>query len=511
MRNSKKLLGLLLALTMVLFVLPPQVQADTTPVLEIKYVDSYQLAWNDDESGGDHDGAYYRPVVPSGYCALGYYGQSDYGSPFGLAVAVKALPADPSAVAHPTGYTRVWNDAGSGADLDGHFWLPIPPTGYKALGMVVTSGGTPSVNDIWCVKDAYVLGASVGTFIWDDTATGANTQFGSWQIKSCAGGVSSGSFLGVAGTRTAPSTHALLWCLNDDYVQVADVTGVANNNASKLAALSAYAPRIWLASGEQFMPSSVDWAFQYMERYQNANDGNRYWIRTIEELDSPSDWTLPVFAGNLSTAPVYAFWADKNNNKVDLVYFFYYPYNRGKELVSTMWGNHVGDWERLTVRCEKVVVNNVMYLRPATVYVAIHSFGCSYAWSDFTKTSSTHPVAYSAQGSHGTWKDAGNFTYEETVLGDLVDVCNQGTAWDTWNNIAAFDYNNLAGLNTTWPGWLSNDYTNAGSGDPTVPGNGAIFRWGNEQDGGPYFGYWRLEEGPTGPIEKGCWNPDILD
>ena len=34
----------------------------------------------------------------------------------------------------------------------------------------------------------------------------------------------------------------------------------------------------------------------------------------------------------------------------DLVYFFYYPYNRGKEVLFTIWGNHVGDWEHITVR-----------------------------------------------------------------------------------------------------------------------------------------------------------------
>ena len=179
--------------------------------------------------------------------------------------------------------------------------------------------------------------------------------------------------------------------------------------------------------------------------------------------------------------------------------------------MNTMWGNHVGDWEHLTVRCEKVVVNDTMYLQPIQVYVSIHSFGNLYSWSSITKTGNTHPVAYSAKGSHGTWKDSGSHTYQETILGDLVDYCSEGTAWDTWNIVQGFDYNNQTGLNTTWPAWLGTNYTSAGSGDPAVPGNGPIYRWGNEKDGGPYFGYYRLEDGPTGPMEKSCWNPNTIE
>jgi len=93
----------------------------------------------------------------------------------------------------------------------------------------------------------------------------------------------------------------------------------------------------------------------------------------------------------------------------------------------------------------------------------------------------------------------------------LVIMGSQGTAWDTWNNLIGFDYNNRTGLNTQWPAWLSTNYTDPGSGDPTVPGNGPIYRWGNEQDGGPYFGFYRLENGPTGPMEKSCWNPDTIE
>jgi hypothetical protein len=127
------------------------------------------------------------------------------------------------------------------------------------------------------------------------------------------------------------------------------------------------------------------------------------------------------------------------------------------------------------------------------------------------KTSDTHPVVYSAMGSHGVWKDAGTHEYQDLVVATLSDICSQGTAWDTWNDVRGYDYNNSAGLNVSWPAWMSTDYTNAGSGDPSVPGNGPIYRWGNEHQGSSYFGQYRLEDGPTGPAAKGVWNPDTFE
>ena len=82
----------------------------------------------------------------------------------------------------------------------------------------------------------------------------------------------------------------------------------AQSDAEKLRLIETYAPRVWLAEGEAYMPSSVEWAFQHLTRVKR--DG-RYWLYTKQEMSSPSDWTLPLFKGNLDTAPVYAFWVDK--------------------------------------------------------------------------------------------------------------------------------------------------------------------------------------------------------
>jgi hypothetical protein len=260
----------------------------------------------------------------------------------------------------------------------------------------------------------------------------------------------------------------------------------------------------------------------------------KYWLRTWEGVEG-SD-VLPFFRGcngystsnpcTINDVPVYAFWVKKSTqvgkelfDYVDLVYFFYYPYNRGKEVVNTIWGNHVGDWEHVTVRLMWAYDDQTGWsLQPVQMYISAHDFGGIYEWDEIPKINDTpHPIVYSAEGSHGVWLTPGRHKYGEAgpegSKEDLVDWTSQGTAWDTWNKMAAFDYNAKQGLGgSTWPLWMSDDFTNPGTcGAPSNPACGPIFRWGNmARDCEFGFGNCRLETGPTGPISKGVWSPGIL-
>ena len=296
----------------------------------------------------------------------------------------------------------------------------------------------------------------------------------------------------------------------------------------KLNLLATYAPRVWIAVGESYWPSSVDWAFPNLVRFIN---GTYYWLRTREDLDEPSD-VLDFFRGcngystsnpcTISDVPVYAFWAKKSFENlfdfVDLVYFFYYPYNRGKEVFDTIFGNHVGDWEHVTVRLMWSYDDQTGWsLQPAQMYLSAHDFGGIYEWETIPKINDTHPIVYSAWGSHGVWltnENNGRHKYNEAChlwCEDLTDWTSEGTSWDTWNNMAAFDYNLKQGLGgNIWPLWMSDDFTSPGNcGDPSNPACGPIYRWGNPSCCS-VFGYNRLEDGPTGPISKGVWSPGIL-
>lgn|GEM_PF-3582169 len=287
----------------------------------------------------------------------------------------------------------------------------------------------------------------------------------------------------------------------------------------KYALLETYAPRVWLATDERYMPSSVEWAFPYLNRVLHVNG---YWLHTKEALDSPSDGTLEVFSGNLDSAAVYAYFIKKQIpvggievDVVDLVYFFYYPYNRGKEVFSTIFGSHVGDWEHITVRLSWQFGDMEWAFEPYQIYLSAHNFGRNYDWdSSSLQKVDSHPLVYSAWGSHGLWVNSGDHIYDYAGSTPLIDECDAGTVWNTWENIVAFDYYDPFGKNgrglegSLWPIWMRDDFaesgcdTDANPGCDEDPASGAIYRWGNPA-WGDVLGYDRLTDGPTGPVSKG--------
>lgn len=283
-------------------------------------------------------------------------------------------------------------------------------------------------------------------------------------------------------------------------------------NEKKLELIRKYAPYIYMHTQEAYFPSTVEFSFKYLERYKNS-DG-QYWLRTKDKLSSPSS-VLPYFGGDLNNAKVYAFWVKKKPFNInEITYFFYYPYNRGKEVFNTIWGNHVGDWEHVTVRLAWEFNDGKWDLTPIEVYLSAHGSGNLRNWSQVAKNGNS-PIAYSAKGSHAMYFDEGGHVYEDKVIFKLTDYCDKGAVFNTAlaNRIAAFDKETQQGLDgSVWPSWMSSDFTTAGP-NPNDPSSGGIYRWGNTKQGCDFgFGQCRLENGPTGPISKDdVWNPDILE
>jgi hypothetical protein len=320
----------------------------------------------------------------------------------------------------------------------------------------------------------------------------------------------------------------------------------------------------------------VEWSFDYLyRRWTDPDDENpSYWLHTLAKLNSASD-VLEYFRGcdghstanpcTLDETPVYAFWDQVDIDVdgvsvpvVDLVYFTYYPYNRGKEIAEYgTFGHHVGDWEHATVRLTQQYTDGGWSLKPSQVYLAYHESGWTLSWEALAKVGEvgeewrvwlplivagdsaqsplstpehrdsalpagaaavsasqpTHPVVFAAWGSHGLYPGPGRFCYKNIEVQWLCDDMGYGKAWDTWRLVEAYDFDNEVGLGSkAWPVWMGVDYGNH-TDDQLPAGSGPIRRWGNPEDGCNVYFFGQaclLEDGPTGPIEKDVWDSSIL-
>lgn len=75
---------------------------------------------------------------------------------------------DPTALAHPTGFTWVLDDKGSGNSSDIRYFWPIAPDGYTALGLCFADGHDLDPSNYWCVANRYVVAASSNNTYWSD-------------------------------------------------------------------------------------------------------------------------------------------------------------------------------------------------------------------------------------------------------------------------------------------------------------------------------------------------------
>lgn len=293
---------------------------------------------------------------------------------------------------------------------------------------------------------------------------------------------------------------------------------------TKVEYLRRYAPRVWFHSEESYWPSTVEWSFHFLKRSWWRKE---WWLFTKQELDKPSS-VLPYFHGadpkrqwtdvplKLDEVPVYAFRHPVDKDTVDLLYFFYYPYNRGKEVVDTIFGNHVGDWEHVTVRLTLQRDSQgretlAPSMNAVSFCLAYHDKDKSYVWGDVPKVQGTeHPIIYSAKDSHGSWLDPGDHEYKKF----LTDLTDAGTNWDTWKKMECFDYDAKKGLGPTWkgtwPNWLKKD-----GGDKRIgnedPASGPVTHWGNRKSKRGWFGHWRLTDGIVGPVDKPEFTTRELD
>lgn len=271
----------------------------------------------------------------------------------------------------------------------------------------------------------------------------------------------------------------------------------------------AFAPRVFMHPNEEWFPSSVSFFLQHVSK-----QGERY--VTNDPLDSPSSWDWNGAAGQRPdsvSVPVYAFVMDNKQEGgqtfTDIAYFTFYPYNRGKEVLDTIWGNHVGDWEHVTIRFKQAGNNYT----PVKVSFSQHDTNEVHHWGAGTlQMNGNHLIAYEAKGSHGLYSKAGHHVYKTikkafVTLVQLADDTGRGVSWDTWNNVVTVTQDASGKLSCT-----------GHNGTPNAEGCGTWlnydrqFRWGNAKDGTCGFGECQLNSGPTGPRDKpAVSNPNRFD
>jgi uncharacterized repeat protein (TIGR01451 family) len=162
------------------------------PVLDFGTTASFDRIWDDQGSGADMDGAFYRPKPAAGFFILGDYGQGNYSSPNGTVRTIRVKENDDPAypgLAAPTGYNWIWDDKGSGADDDGSVWQPIPPAGYYCSGHVFVEGynaptlpNSPGLDKLRCVRADLMTEVQLGALIWNDQGSGADDDVSVFRV-----------------------------------------------------------------------------------------------------------------------------------------------------------------------------------------------------------------------------------------------------------------------------------------------------------------------------------------
>lgn len=103
----------------------------------------------------------------------------------------------------------------------------------------------------------------------------------------------------------------------------------------------------------------------------------------------------------------------------DIQYWFFYAYDDGP-----LNFNHEADWEHITVTAD---ASQNFY----SAWYAQHNSGVRYSKSQLTFVNGTHPVVYSAAGTHASYPKAGSWSVS---LGFTDYTYDGGPSYDTASN-----------------------------------------------------------------------------
>lgn len=118
--------------------------------------------------------------------------------PLGQVILIEGTPNVD--VVHPTMFTQLWTDTGSGATLNGTIWAMVPPMGFTALGQCCTFSKTgvdpapPIASQYYCVASNLVQQGTAGPQIWNTEGSGVKrTSRSTERARPCRSSISTRS------------------------------------------------------------------------------------------------------------------------------------------------------------------------------------------------------------------------------------------------------------------------------------------------------------------------------
>lgn len=95
---------------------------------------------------------------------------------------------DHPSVSHPISYELIWSSEGTTDEKVLTLWNPIPePGGYSCPGQIAKTDydGPPSLTDVACIQENYLnfSSVSVSSKVWNDSGSGADMDGSIWQCE----------------------------------------------------------------------------------------------------------------------------------------------------------------------------------------------------------------------------------------------------------------------------------------------------------------------------------------
>jgi hypothetical protein len=222
-----------------------------------------------------------------------------------------------------------------------------------------------------------------------------------------------------------------------------------------------------------------------------ANTNATAFLRTRADLNKPSDtqdWFNSTRPTNPAQVTAYAVVVEGAQQRLDIVYWWFFNYNQGKTVAGTSWGNHVSDWEHVRVKLGQVDFTKPQNESVVGVMYDHHGDQDNFKPGDGnTEFSGRQVLVHLANGDHEAYAKAG--VYDRSM--GTHDYCKDN----------AYRFDQRQGTVEIYL-WNGSGFSPAPSGATPAFKDSAWLtyrgRWGNAQRGDLLGEVAVLESGPEG-------------